>query len=361
MGLDVLLYNGLMLATLVAGLAWLTRHRTPRQGLGVLALGAAVAVWAAIGFGRRFFPTAGLAAYGLFIYAPVFLLGVGWLLRRNAPRRAIAAVVVALLAIAAGVDGFGIEPTWLEVTHREIVTPRVTQPVRIVVIADLQTDRIGPYERSVLDRALDEQPDLLLFAGDYLDGLDGASLSAAQADLKRLLTEVQPDGKLAAFAVKGNVDSAGWAEVFDNTPVRTVHHGESFTLGQVVLTCLALEQSYDTGLVVNRPREAEQRFHLVLGHVPNFALGEIDAELLLAGHTHGGQVRLPMIGPLITLCAVPRSWAAGMTQLESTRRLIVSRGIGMERGRAPRVRFLCRPELVVIDVLPTDAHGGPGA
>jgi predicted MPP superfamily phosphohydrolase len=50
---------------------------------------------------------------------------------------------------------------------------------------------------------------------------------------------------------------------------------------------------------------------------------------------------------------VPRSWAAGVTRLVNGATLIVSRGVGMERGSAPRLRFLCRPELVIIEVLPS--------
>ena len=77
-----------------------------------------------------------------------------------------------------------------------------------------------------------------------------------------------------------------------------------------------------------------------------------DADLILAGHTHGGQVRLPLLGPLLTLSQVPRSWAAGRTELPGGGTLIVSRGVGMERHDAPRLRFLCRPELVVLDLIP---------
>ncbi|MBD1937970.1 hypothetical protein [Microcoleus sp. FACHB-68] len=94
------------------------------------------------------------------------------------------------------------------------------------------------------------------------------------------------------------------------------------------------------------------RFHIVLGHAPDCALGDVDADLLVAGHTHGGQVRLPFVGPVFTRSKIPRSWAAGMTKLTGNRTLIVSRGIGMQRGVAPRVRFLCRPELVIIELLP---------
>ncbi|MDZ4782481.1 MAG: hypothetical protein SGJ19_19720, partial [Planctomycetia bacterium] len=77
-----------------------------------------------------------------------------------------------------------------------------------------------------------------------------------------------------------------------------------------------------------------------------------DADLLVAGHVHGGQVRLPGIGPLITNSLLSRRWAAGVTQLSGDRTLVVSRGIGMERSYAPRLRFLCRPELMVIHLTP---------
>ncbi len=93
--------------------------------------------------------------------------------------------------------------------------------------------------------------------------------------------------------------------------------------------------------------------------VEGFALGSVPADLLIAGHTHGGQVRLPLIGAIMTLSRIPRRWAAGLTDLPGGGRLLVSRGTGMERANAPRLRFLCRPELVVIDLTP--AAGTPSA
>ncbi|MEM8933596.1 MAG: hypothetical protein AAGE94_20570, partial [Acidobacteriota bacterium] len=110
------------------------------------------------------------------------------------------------------------------------------------------------------------------------------------------------------------------------------------------------------------PRRTE-RFHIAFGHAPEFALTQhlLDkpsADLAIAGHTHGGQVRVPWFGPIVTFSAVPRSWAAGRTDFDNGGILIVSRGVGMERGRAPRLRLLCRPEIVVIDLLPAAPLSG---
>ena len=117
----------------------------------------------------------------------------------------------------------------------------------------------------------------------------------------------------------------------------------------VDVTGLSVPDSFDTELNIQRTSD---RFHIVLGHSPDFALGNIDADLLVAGHTHGGQVRLPFLGPLLTMSHVPRKWASGLTELAEGKTLIVSRGIGMERRDAPRVRFLCRPQLVFVRITP---------
>jgi uncharacterized protein len=90
----------------------------------------------------------------------------------------------------------------------------------------------------------------------------------------------------------------------------------------------------------------------VLGHSPSYAFGSVPADLALAGHTHGGQVRLPWVGPLTTFSVIPRRFSAGLADRPHGGKLLVARGIGMERGAAPRLRFLCRPELAVIDLVP---------
>jgi len=78
----------------------------------------------------------------------------------------------------------------------------------------------------------------------------------------------------------------------------------------------------------------------------------VDADLLLAGHTHGGQIPAFLRAPVMLLVGFPRISAAHIAEIAPGKTLIISRGIGMERGAAPQMRFLCRPELVIVDVLP---------
>jgi predicted MPP superfamily phosphohydrolase len=75
------------------------------------------------------------------------------------------------------------------------------------------------------------------------------------------------------------------------------------------------------------------------------------ADIYLAGHTHGGQVALPFYGALLTLSKFGKKYEAGTYKVGQTT-LNVNRGIGMEGGHAPRVRFYARPEITVIDIVP---------
>src|SRR5690606_28729056 len=78
-----------------------------------------------------------------------------------------------------------------------------------------------------------------------------------------------------------------------------------------------------------------------------------DIDLYLCGHTHGGQVRLPLIGPLVTSSKLGRRYVMGLYR-EGRTHLYVSRGVGFEGLGAPRVRFLCPPEITLIRLAPGD-------
>ena len=336
-------YNILMLAVDLWALAVLRRDRNIANAVKVCLLAGIAGLLLAILLGGL------LVAYAVSLHLPIMLAGSAVLLRKAHRKTAIGLLVSAVLIAAMGVDALLIEPTWLEVSHVRLVTKKVDHPVRIVVLADLQTDVFGAYEKTVFRRALAEKPDLVLLAGDYLQA-DSETRRDLIGPIRAYLKEIEFSAPAGAFAVRGNIDSNDWTEIFAGLPITTAQATRSFQLPELQLTCLAMRDSFNRSLAI-RNIEPE-RFHVVLGHAPNFALGRVEADLLISGHTHGGQVRLPILGPIITLSAIARSWAAGLTELPGSGWLYVSRGIGMERGSAPRIRFLCRPELVVIDLAP---------
>jgi uncharacterized protein len=349
-------YNIAMLAVDVAAIVLLGRLRSLAAWGDIMACWGIVAATLAAVLGGGFenhFGVIRLAVYGVFLHGPVMLIASAVLWRRSRRWLACAAALAVLALMAVAVDAFLIEPTCLEVSYWRITSAKIHKPLRIVVLADLQTDQFGPFERQVLQQMLDEQADIVLFAGDYIHS-SWQQQESLREQFRSILREpaFRQLASKKLFAVRGNTDPADWTRLFEgiDLDVTAVDATRSFDLGEIRLTCLGVADSFNTSLAV--ANESPGRFHLVLGHAPNFARGLIDADLLVAGHTHGGQVRLPGIGPLITFSRVPRAWAAGLTELGGGRTLLVSRGIGMERGYAPRMRFLCHPELMVIDLVP---------
>lgn len=85
-------------------------------------------------------------------------------------------------------------------------------------------------------------------------------------------------------------------------------------------------------------------------------------DLVLAGHTHGGQLRLPGYGAIVTNCGIDRSRARGASRWGAHMRLHVSAGLGTS-PYAP-VRFGCRPEASLLDLVPRESphpHSATGA
>jgi predicted MPP superfamily phosphohydrolase len=80
-------------------------------------------------------------------------------------------------------------------------------------------------------------------------------------------------------------------------------------------------------------------------------------DLTLAGHTHGGQVRVPFVGALVDNCDLPLHMARGATRYSDDMWLHVSAGLGTSRY-AP-VRFACRPEASILDLVPARSEEPP--
>ena len=74
---------------------------------------------------------------------------------------------------------------------------------------------------------------------------------------------------------------------------------------------------------------------------------QMGIDLYLCGHTHGGQVRMPIIGPLLTSSNLGRDYVMGHYEEEQTD-LYVSTGVGLEGLSAPRVRLLAPPEITLV-------------
>jgi hypothetical protein len=236
----------------------------------------------------------------------------------------------------------------IEVTRHRIAAP-VATPVRIAHVADLHIARSGARERQLLERLASERPDAIVLSGDFTDPHGDAQ---ACGEVLR-----QMRAPLGVWTTLGNWDY--WHPV-DDWPVFLSAHGirllrnESAALtGDVWLAGLdsAVAGSPDPEAAVSRIPEGS--FVIGLLHCP-VLFDEVAHHfpIALAGHTHGGQIRIPGLPPL-HMPAGCRPYADGWYQRGGSR-MYVNRGIG-----APGipVRLACPPEIAMFTLEPGGERG----
>jgi predicted MPP superfamily phosphohydrolase len=352
------LYNSMMALFVGVALFWFVQNRGwLRFFSGLFAMASSAVVIAIILSLSQWNPlrAARLLCFGWFVHVPIYLLACALLTKQKLIRWVALSFLVAILSNAA--FAFWFEPFRLEVTRFQMASAKISRPIKIGLLADFQTDKFEEYERRALRRLMAEQPDLILMAGDYLQADDQDRWEQLRDQTNAFLQRMSFGAPLGVIGVGGNTDFRRWPEIFRGLSVTSVVDTDTMELEDLVVTGLSVEDSFNPQLSSNH---ASEKFKIILGHAPDFSLSpDLDADLLVAGHTHGGQVRLPFFGPLVTFSRVPRSWAAGKTQISPRRTLVVSRGVGMERRDAPRLRYLCRPQLVFIELQPAAANEAP--
>ena len=313
--------------------------------------------------GLRMFGLIHLLYLDMVIVLPILAAAVLVLRKRLRPTPAVRGLAVVLLiaAPAVGVYATFVEPYRLQV-ERPVVPLAAGRdgeaPLTIGILADIQTSRVGAHELAGIDAVMASAPDIVLIPGDFVQGWSGQRREAAAALRRRLETVRAPGG---VYAVRGNCESSAFArELFEgldvtyleNEIVQTRVRDRLVTIGGVDLDCTGPAARAVIGELESRDGAGDVR--LLVAHRPDALLAmragthASRIDLLVAGHTHGGQVRLPLLGPPLTLSAVPRAVAAGGLHVRDGRRVYVSRGLGWERGQAPRIRFLCPPEVTVM-------------
>ena len=227
-------------------------------------------------------------------------------------------------------------------------------PLRLLHISDIHVERFGRREERLLSLVQQAAPDLILLTGDYVN-LSFVDDPRAHRDARRVLASLAaPHG---VYAVLGSpaVDRNS-APLFRDLPIRLLRDEHvTLRLGQGrALTLIGIECTHDRTEDARRVLEIasqapEGSYRILLYHTPESALAAPRAgiDLYLCGHTHGGQIRLPMFGALVTSSILGKRFEMGRYQVGQTS-LFVSRGVGMEGMGAPRVRFLCPPEITLI-------------
>lgn len=268
-----------------------------------------------------------------------------------------ALVVLIVIAVFFAVNAWG--NSRFVVTEYSVQSDRVEEGFRIAYLSDLHNQEYGEGNYDLVEEIRQSRPDLILFGGDmvnqYEDNLD-VVLNLCR-DLKWIAPVYYTLGnhegvmmysRANKIALDREVVQLGIPVLYEGCEDTAVR-GNPVTLG--VFQC----EDGDTGNVDEeelRRFEESDGFRIMISHVPSAfyeKLFDVDAELAVAGHYHGGQIRLPFIGGLYHLSGgfFPR-YSGGQYKLGKAS-LIVGRGLG-GHSKIPRINN--RPELVLIDVIP---------
>ena len=245
-------------------------------------------------------------------------------------------------------------------TRLEIVTPRLANPggpLRIVQLSDLHVERLTRRDRALPDTVAGLDADVMVLTGDYLNTTYNQDPQAL-ADLEELLAQLEAPGQRYGIWGSPEVDcthllrpiiEAAGIILLENCGVEL--HTDRYHLWIMGITC-----SHDRAGDAERLRRLVAKappgaLTLLLYHTPDLMpeAAALGVDLYLAGHTHGGQWRLPGFGAVVTSSRYGKRYEAGHYR-EGNTHLYVSRGLGMEGFGTPRARFFCRPELVVVDL-----------
>ena len=251
---------------------------------------------------------------------------------------------------------------------RYAVETELKEAIRIVQMTDLHGHVFGEKNDMVIAMVADEQPDLILMTGDMVDR--DAENAGAACDLIRALTEIAPvyygygNHEYTWMANRGEsltpaLEEAG-AVVLDVAYIDIDVKGQPIRLGgyhgyysQPHMFPVTAEQKYKE-LDFCQEFEATERYKILLSHIPTAWVdwGYMDSypvDLVLSGHYHGGQIRLPLVGGLYApYIGLFPEYTQGLFEGENAA-CIISTGLGSSPG-IPRINNL--PELTVIDLIP---------
>lgn len=345
-------------AALVYGVWW-GLGRDGAQWVAIVALSASLGDWLALWLlpraGRSFGPerpsTLALAALRTLLLVAAGLLGLPWWLA---------------LLIAAGLTLTAIYATWIEPFRLGVTRERfaysgwraAAPPLRLLHIGDLHIERITRRELRLNQLLRELRPDVIVFSGDFVN-ISYTDDATAAAHIREVIGEWS--APLGVYCVPGTytveplplvrafVTGLDNLRLLEDEWVRLeTPAGPLNILGMVTTHYLEQDQRTVTELARCAPGDG---LRLLLTHAPDVA-PEADAagyDLYLCGHTHGGQLRLPLIGAIFSGSALGRRFVMGRYDLTRTTVYTV-RGVGLEGLGAPRARFLCPPEIVLWEI-----------
>lgn len=266
--------------------------------------------------------------------------------------------------------------SWIADTHRfvvrnyEISDERVKKHIRFVLLSDLHNKEYGNNNEKLLAAIRDAKPDAILIAGDLLNGLKDNDFAPAL----NLLKEIHRD--YTVYYGMGNHEyrlkiypktyGSMWQDysaevqkmglhILDNESV--VREEENIRISAVTIDRYFYKRFRKTRLEVSDMEEylgksSQDMFNLLIAHNPEYfkAYAQWGADCTVSGHVHGGIMRLPFIGGIVSPRLIEFPHFSNGLYEKFGKKLIVSCGLGTH---TIHVRVFNPAELSVIDINPS--------
>ena len=300
--------------------------------------------------------------YEIFLVSYIIIAAIGAVILIK--RRSKTLAIILIISILGLIYSACVEPYWVKIRYQTVVVNKLEQPLRVAVVGDwhIRPGKGADFIKKSIQKIADLKPDLILMTGDFLFFDEIEKFDKDLASLGEL-SKIAP-----TFTVLGNHD---YGIVFpdDSFLYADSHQEIAKILTDNGVKVLSDEQErvkikgieldlvgFDEYWLKSRdPEKAmaglvkDNILKIGLSHHPDIAFDAIAAnlDLVVAGHTHGGQIRLPLIGALGgAQSSLPRK-DYGRYLADLRPRLFNTVGIG-ESG--PPLRFLDRPEIALLEI-----------
>ena len=251
----------------------------------------------------------------------------------------------------------------LKIAWYTLRSPKVERAIRIAFLSDLHSCNYGENAQTLVSAIERQQPDLILLGGDIFD--DVLPDDNAEALLRQI------GGRFPCYYVTGNHEYWSGTEAFarkmrileENHVTRLNNEAATVTVQGVQINICGVNDpeaakigerfSFNEALGSIAQISANRNFTLLISHRPERIddYAKYPFDLVLAGHAHGGQWRVPFFinGVYAPNQGIFPKYAGGMYACGDMH-MIVGRGLARESTHIPR--FYNRPELVIVDIIP---------
>ncbi len=245
--------------------------------------------------------------------------------------------------------------------------PKVFDGFKMAVLSDLHDTVYGENNIDLFKRIESENPDVILIAGDLITALKDRDYTPAITLIRRLSEKFPVYYGLGNHEVRNHDNTRKYISVIKDIPNVYVLDNDSIKIeralgmGQqsIVIAGLTIDKCYyskqkrvsimEEGYITKELGDKASDFTILLAHHPDYfkSYAEWGADLIFSGHLHGGLVRLPFIGGMLSpqIKLFPKYDKGEFTEGQST--MIVSAGLGTHS--VPRI--FNPPELLVVEIL----------